>query len=118
MTEDLAGLAEAFSTHRYSLVYPHLCDDVRWRTVGGDEHTGRTAVVDACEASARYLRNVATTFVHVAATPGDGFVVMETLADYQEADARSRVASCDIYRFRDGCVAEITSYNVEISTSS
>jgi len=45
---------------------------------------------------------------------GEDFVVIDSLAEYTDKTSTFTVASCDIFKFRDGKVAEITSYTTEV----
>ena len=109
-------LAVAFSSHRFAEVAPHLAEDVRWVAVGGGLYQGRDAVVAACEESGSYLATVQTDFRLLRTVVSDSAAVVDSLADYTEPDGSVlTVSSCDLYDFRDGKLAEITSYTVELA---
>ena len=109
-------VARAFSSHDFEAAYPHLADDISWNPVGAPLLEGKEAVKSACQDSAGYLANVETNFHSFRVITSEDAVVVDTVADYTDPDRTvSRVASCDIYRFVDGKVAEITSYNIELS---
>lgn len=111
----IARIAEAFSRHDFESCLPHLAPDVRWDGVGQPEIVGRDAVVRACTEATAYFGTVTTTFTAFQVLSGDDFAVVQSTADYTEADGgRSVVSSCDVYRFADGLLRHITSYNVEI----
>ncbi len=108
-------IAEAFSGHRFAEAYGALADDVRWDLVGEDTLVGRQAVVDACEGTLAELAG-GTAEVERFVVAGDGDVVaVDTTTHYVSADGEAgRVASCDVYEFRDGRVTAIRSYAVEV----
>ena len=117
MTLTANQIAEAFSTHRFALAYPHLSPDVRWNNVGGDVVVGREAVVAKCEESSRYLATVSTELAELRTIPAGEHVVVESVASYTEPGGEvSTVASCDVYRFAGDEIAAITSYNVELAS--
>ena len=108
-------VAEAFSRHDFAAAYDHLAEDVRWSLVGAEQCEGREAVVEWCERSVDYLATVTTRFSKFRVVSGGDHVVVDSTAEYTaEGEQPSVVASCDIYRFAGGRVAEITSYNIEL----
>lgn len=107
-------IAEAFSRHAFADTYAYLADDVRWQPVGAEEIVGRDAVISACEESGAYLKTVTTTFRSFRTIAADDHVVTDSVSEYADGDELSVVASCDIYRFADGRLLEITSYTVEL----
>ena len=109
-------IAEAFSNHKFELAYAYLSDDVRWDNVGGEQIHGKDNVIHTCEQSAQYLATVTTKFSKFKTIVGENCVVIDTAADYIDAENNvSVVASCDIYQFTEGKVSEITSYTVELN---
>ncbi len=61
------------------------------------------------------LHGVSTEFSQFRVLLGNDWVVIDSVATYAAVDApTTTVASCDIYRFRDGRVTELTSYNIEL----
>ena len=108
-------VAEAFSRHRFREVYAALADDVVWATRGGGPPvTGRQAVVDACEASLSALAGTTVDFRRVVVAADDAAAAVDVIASYDDGGEVSVVSSCDVYEFRDGAVAAITTYAVEL----
>jgi len=107
-------IAEAFSGHKFDRAYPYLLEDVRWNLIGDKRVSGKEGVVSTCEETLSYVKGATTTFSKFEALEGDGFVVIDSLAEYKDADSTSTIGSCDIFKFREGKVAEITSYTTEI----
>ena len=108
-------IARAISAHRFDLAYPYLEDDVTWTLVGHGRLGSREAFIGACEATVAELNGVSTEFHQFRVLAGEEWVVIDSVAAYGAVDApTTTVASCDIYRFRDGRVTELTSYNIEL----
>lgn len=109
-------IAEAFSRHDFNAAYGYLAGGVVWNLVGGQQLVGRDSVIAECENSASYLTTVETRFVKFRVLSGEDWVVVDSTAVYESPqEARSTVASCDIFQFSAGMIVEITSYNIAIS---
>lgn len=109
-------IAEAFSRHDFGAAYGYLAGGVVWNLVGGQQLVGRDSVIAECENSANYLATVETRFTKFRLLAGEDWVVIDSTAVYESPEeARSTVASCDIFRFSAGMIVEITSYNIAIS---
>lgn len=109
-------IAESFSRHDFGAAYGYLAGGVVWNLIGGKQLGGRDSVIAECESSAAYLATVSTRFVKFRLLSGDDWVVIDSTAVYESPEeARSTVASCDIFRFSAGMIVEITSYNIAIS---
>ena len=71
--------------------------------------------MEACDQSAAYLKTVTTTFDKFMVVSDPNNVVIDTVSAYVDAEQqRSRVASCDWYRFEEGVLVEITSYTIDL----
>ena len=111
----LEEIGRAFSSHRFTEAEPYLAENVEWVNVGTDPLIGKDAVIEECTESAEYLEDVTTEFREFRTIVAENAVVVDSLADYTEADGDvSTVRSCDIYDFAGGLVVRITSYNVEV----
>ena len=109
------SIAEAFSRHRFTEVYPHLSADAAWISRGQSRVDGRDAVIAACEESAAELGQLTTHFLGFRSLGDGDLVAVETVGRYVEPDgAASFVASVDLYDFVDGQLVRIVSYAVEI----
>ena len=112
-------IAEAFSKHEFERTYPYLSDTIQWNLVGNEEIAGKEGVMRTCTESAAYFDTVTTTFIQFVVLTGDDFVVIDSLADYRDAQPQTtRIASCDIYRFTDSKLAYITSYTTDLSENA
>ena len=113
MSRAFEQIAEDFSRHRFTEVYPFLADHVEWDIVGDRLVVGSAAVEATCEQSAEYLATVQTEFRKFRTVVGGDSVVVDSEAEYvDEAGESSVVASCDIYDFSGGVLSRITSYTV------
>ncbi len=112
-------VAEAFSRHDFQSAYDYLSDTILWDIVGGEHHAGREKVIETCESSAQYLASVSTRFLKFRVLSADeSCVVIDSTAEYSSAgQPPALVASCDIYRFSEGTISEITSYTIELGKS-
>jgi len=112
-------IARAISGHRFDVAYPYLEDGVSWTLVGHGRLEGREAFIGACETTVAELNGVSTEFSQFRVLVGNDWVVIDSVADYATVDGpTTTVASCDVYRFRDGRVTELTSYNIELGDDS
>ncbi len=108
-------VAEAFSSHRFPEVYSDLADDVVWTSRGGGPPLrGRDAVVAACESSGADLASTTVEFRRFVVVADAHVAAVDAVARYTDGDDVSVVSSCDVYEFRAGALAAITSYAVEL----
>lgn len=115
--DDPRDVAEAFSRHRFRETYDHLAPDIVWVAVGAASTTGRDEVIAVCENTLAELADTSTKFVRFLTVSDARSAVVDSIGHYTDSlGATSAVASCDIYKFRDGLIARITSYTVEIDT--
>lgn len=114
MTLSPEAVATAFSRHRFAEAYPALHEELRWTLVGDSVLVGKPAAIEACEATLAGLAETVTEFLRFDTVVGTDAVVVDSVATYASADGTVTVASCDLYRFRDGQVVAIRSYTVEV----
>lgn len=115
---DQRQIAEAFSGHRFGETYEHLHADVRWVLPGHPPIEGKHAVVEACEASAAHMAQLAGTgFTRFVSVAQERVAAVDAVGRYEARDGTvSVVSSADVYEFDDaGLVTTITSYAVELS---
>ena len=118
MTLTPEAIATAFSGHRFAEAYPALHDDLRWTLVGSSVIVGREAAIEACESTRAGLADTTTRFVRFDTIVGEDAVAVDAVAEYEAGDGTVTVASCDLYKFRDGQVVAIRSYAVEATAGS
>lgn len=108
-------IAEAFSKHDFEMVYPFISDGILWNMAGGENIAGKENVLRTCQQSAAYLSTVKTTFTKFLTLESDTYITIDTTSEYIDQNKNlSKVASCDIYKFSQGQLTEITSYCVEL----
>ena len=112
----ITEIAEAFSRHQFELTYPYLLDSIQWNVVGNQQIEGKQDVINSCQQSANYLAGVRTTFHKFVLITNGSHVVIDCSAEYIDSEQKSTyVASCDIYEFRSGQLAAITSYTIQVN---
>jgi limonene-1,2-epoxide hydrolase len=116
MSTDISAIAQAFSGHRFTDVYPHLAPHVRWISPGQATTAGRDAVITVCDATARDLADTRVEYLRFVTVAGPESVAVDVIARYDDGDS-SIVSSCDIYEFHDDKIVKITSYAVELTES-
>jgi hypothetical protein len=116
MSADIAGIAEAFSGHRFAETYEHIAAGAKWVAVGEAIIEGRDAIIAACDASAVELAATVTEFTRFVTVAGAEAVAVDAIGRYtDDVGAVSVVSSCDIYEFSEGQLNTITSYAVELT---
>ena len=115
MSLDIHQIAEAFCSYRFAVTYPYMADEIKWNLVGREELVGRAAVIDRCTKATKFLETVSATITKLKVVRTESGVLVEGAAHFQDQENQiSRVASCDIFRFADGRLVEITSYVIEL----
>lgn len=109
-------VAEAFSNGRFSETYPYLAEKIRWEIINDKILEGKNTVIGNCEQIAAYFKTVTTDFkVLNSISAGNVVVVNGTAVFTTTKNKRTEVAACDMYRFEDGLLCEITSYCIELN---
>jgi predicted SnoaL-like aldol condensation-catalyzing enzyme len=104
--------SEEFSSGNFESTYPHLAEDIQWNILGSTTLKGKKAVIDHCtkmrgEMAGATMKNLN----HIS--DGD-IIVVQGHCDYKNPDnTNGRVEYCDVYRFKNDTVQEITSYCIE-----
>ena len=107
-------IAEAFCSHRFAETYPYMADDIQWTMIGRETLSGREAVIAHCHKSLKFLATVATTDLKLKIYRAEARVIVEGAAKFLDRDDQTfSVASCDVFRFADGRLVEITSYVID-----
>ncbi len=115
MSLDIAQIAKAFCSYKFAETFPHMADDIRWNNVGGDELAGREAVIERCENATKFLDTVTATITRLDVHSAGDVVIVEGAAQLVHQDGEvSKVASCDLFRFVDDRLVEITSYVIDL----
>jgi hypothetical protein len=116
MSLNIDQIAEAFCSWRFAMTYPYMADVIKWNIVGREELSGRKAVIDRCDKSAKFLETVSATLTRLKIHRAETFVVVEGAAQFQDQENQtSSVASCDVFQFSDDRLVEITSYVIDLN---
>ena len=108
-------IAEAFCSHRFAETFPYMADEIKWNVLGREELIGREAVIAQCGNAMKFLETVSTTSLQLKTYRTETCIIVEGAAQFQDNDNQaSGVASCDIFRFSDGLLTEITSYVIDL----
>jgi ketosteroid isomerase-like protein len=104
-------IAEEFSKGNFEFAYNYFAQDIQWNIVGDKLLTGRDDVIDFCNKTALYFKEVTTEFNVSNIIVDNNLVAINGTAVFiNEENKRTEVSSCDVYRFEDGKLKEITSY--------
>jgi uncharacterized cupin superfamily protein len=91
-----------------------MADEIKWNIIGREELMGREAVINKCAEGAKFLETVSTTDLKLKIYRAETCVIVEGAAQFQDKDNQtSSVASCDVFRFSDERLVEITSYVID-----
>jgi hypothetical protein len=108
-------IAEAFSNHNFEITFPLLSDNIQWNMVGGELILGKERVIETCKQSSSYLKTVTTNFSKFLVLDHKDYITIDSVSEYIDQDKNaSKIASCDIYKFEQGQLTEITSYCIEL----
>ena len=111
---NIKEIAESISKHNFQNAYEYFSEDIVWNLIGGNIISGKEDVIKTCKESAEYLASVKTTFNSFQTYEAENIIIIESSADYiDENNEKSVVSSCDIYKFAENKLIEITSYNIE-----
>jgi hypothetical protein len=92
-----------------------MADDIKWNIIGRDELFGRAAIIEKCSESTKFLETVTGSLTRLDTHLAGERVIVEGAAQFRDQDDKlSRVASCDIFRFSEERLVEITSYVIDL----
>lgn len=105
-------IALEFSGGNFEFTYPYLAEGVTFNIVGGQLICGKDKLIEFCNNTAKYFAGVATKFnLDNVIADGDCVAINGTAEFYVEKEDRTNyISSCDVYRFKEGKLQEITSY--------
>ena len=99
-----------FSGGNFEFAYRYLADDVCFNIVGNEIITGKDAVIEFCTKTAKYFSEVTTKFHLDNIIADNDRVAINGTAEFYVEDRVNYISSCDVYKFYDGRLKEITSY--------
>lgn len=112
-------ICEEFSMGNFEFSFMFLSEDIKWNIVGDKYLNGKDSVIDFCNKTAEYFNRCKAEFSTKNIIIDQDFVVIEGTAVFTDREKKStHISSCDIYRFNDDMLVEITSYCIETDKSA
>lgn len=111
----LQMIMQAFSKHNKEFVLSHLAEDIKWNIVGMPVIEGKNNFLNAM----KMLELESFTSVNIKNIIAEGeYVVVESESCIKyNSGISDNTAHCDIYRFKDGKIHEVTTYAVDTAGS-
>ena len=104
-------IAEAFSTGHFKMAYDDLADNMEWNIVAETTLKGKQAVIDFCNKTAAYFTPQTTHFTVTNIIDDHDCIAIDGTAKFISKDNKTtHIASCDVYRFKEGKLQQLTSY--------
>ncbi len=104
-------ISEEFSKGNFEFAYKHLAEDIKWNIVGSEMLTGKEKVIEYCKNTSAYFKEVETDFrMNDVIVDGDLIAITGTAVFVNREKKKTQVSSCDVYRFNNGKLIDITSY--------
>lgn len=104
-------ICKAFSNGNFKFCYPFLAEDVEWNVVGDKLVKGKAAVVEFCNNTVAYFSSVTTEFTMSNLIGSNNSFAIDGTAQFINKENKiTNVSSCDVYRFKNGLLKNITSY--------
>lgn len=106
-------ISREFSRGNFEAAFPYFAEGVQWNIIGSTAIRGKEAVIAWCNKMKTEMDN--STLNNTNYITGDRFIAVQGYCDYvKENNDPCKVEYCDVYRFIDESLQEITSYCVEI----
>ena len=109
--ELLQMIMEAFSNYNTGFVLAHLADNIKWNIVGMPVIRGKSEFLKAVKTME--LENFPSANVKNIIAEGEYVVVECAEKNNIKAGISGAPAHCDIYRFKNGKINEVTTYAVD-----
>jgi hypothetical protein len=104
-------ICEEFSKGNFELIYNYLAEDIRLNIIGDKILKGKQTVTEFCNHTAAHFSELATDFRINNVIADNNCVAIDGTAHFINKDNKSTyISSCDVYRFQDEKLQEITSY--------
>ncbi len=104
-------ISEEFSKGNFEFAFGHLSENISWNIVGTELLTGKVKVIEYCNNTSAYFKEVETDFrVIDVMVDGDRVAITGMAVFINREQKKTEVSSCDVYRFDDGILKEIVSY--------
>ena len=111
--KSLKEVSDAFSKGEFTSVYEYFDDHIKWNIVGSPPIISKVSVTAHCN---KMLSEIASsTMNNTNYIVSDNTVVVQGYCSYTNQDnTPGRVEYCDIFRFNNTKLQEITSYIIEV----
>ncbi len=117
MSLSIDQIAETFCSWKFAETFPYMAEEIKWNVINRAELLGRDAVIEQCGKAIKFLDTVEGTVTRLKSSRSGDTVFVEAAAQFRDKQNRtSSVASCDVFRFSDGQLVEITSYVIDLKT--
>jgi ketosteroid isomerase-like protein len=104
-------ISEEFSNGNFKFCYDYLADNIVWDIVGDKIIQGKENVIGFCNKTAQYFLEVTTTFsMHNIIVDGNCVAINGTAEFINQEGKLTHISSCDVYRFKNEQLLNITSY--------
>lgn len=111
MKATIKQISTEFSNGNFKFCYAYLANNIVWNIVGDKIVKGKEGVIEFCNKTAQYFSEVATTFnMHTIIVDGDCVAIDGTAEFINQEGKATHISSCDVYRFTNGQLLNITSY--------
>ncbi|WP_462251584.1 nuclear transport factor 2 family protein [Ferruginibacter sp.] len=105
------ALSQQFSGGNFKFAYDYLAEDIVWNIIGDKILKGKKNVIAFCDSTAAYFATVTTKFTTGNLIADSNCVAIDGTAEFINKENKiTHVSSCDVYRFENGTLKEITSY--------
>jgi ketosteroid isomerase-like protein len=101
---------EAFTSGNIDFVLAHLEENIKWNIIGMPAITGKNNFLKAVKMFE--LGNFPSANIKNIIAEGE-YIVVESTMETSDNVQTCSPAYCDIYRFRDGKIQELTTYVVD-----
>jgi len=117
-------ITEAFFKGNTEFILPHLAEDIKWNIVGMPVIFGKSDVIKTMEMINPAFAGCPDLAVKNIIAEGDYVVVESSGNNYSSFVNRDTIekqcnpAYCDVYRFKNGKIQELTTYIVDTTTTN
>ncbi len=106
-------ISEQFSQGNFSAAYEHFDDEVQWQIVSDSTMKGKASVIEFCEKMSVEMATATLKNTNIIAA--EDRVSIEGECDFtNDKGLAEKVKYCDVYRFENGKIKEITSYCITV----
>ncbi len=104
-------ICEAFSTGNFESTFNYLDENISWNIIGTQILTGKEKIIEFCIQTSNYFKETKTTFTLKNIILDKKMCSIDGTAEFINCENRSTfINSCDIYKFENEKLIEITSY--------